>query len=492
MMKTTSLRNVTAFGLLAAAPLAMADYIDPGYWTGDEATSNPYAYQNMKCEWYDGLGNIYDGIVLFQPGTADANPYYPNGLCTAPTINLSGRTPHDCEPTGDSDGECPGEVVDELVCNGDETTSGTFGQLCSSTVDPEDNTLLDKLLSWYECPGWNGVDVSNGGNTGSSLPPAACYTEPESVILQANLDDRSWYNPMEISKAHRGFVDGDYLYVMYAWSPNWKLNAVGRDRYELFMRRSFDGGITWTTTPSSFVASNGETYGGVGTTVCETMRDGADSTTDSHVCTRYAAGDPEQSRDVSQHKSMKITTLDPRYTPTFAGMATEGDLAWGIFEPADPTDIRNPSRSFVVFESGDNTTVAVGEAEPLNLDYGRSELFGDHFTVWSEIDTGLSSPVDDCYPSNPHGTTDVDWAIGTGFCNEFDTLEGFPDALSEEASLASSAYGDFLYGVWGQFNVDDAGEFVDGDNMFRRVWWLDDYISADNAYTLPGINQGGQ
>jgi len=491
-MKTIRKTACAAIGLALAAPLTMADYIDPTYWTGDEGTSNPYAYQNMKCEWYDGEGNIYDGIVLFEPGTADANPYYPNGLCTAPTINLSGRTPHDCDITGDSDGECPGEVADELVCNGDETASGTFGQLCSSTVDPEDLQLLDKLLSWYECPGWNGTDVSNGGLTGSSTIPGECYTEPESVILQANLDDRSWYNPMEISKAHRGFVDGDYVYMMYAWSPNYKLNAVGRDRYELFMRRSFDGGITWTTTPTSFVASDGETYGGVGTTTCETWRDGADSTTDSHICTRYEAGVPEQSRDVSQHKSMKITTLDPRYTPTMAGMATEGDLAWGLFEPLEPTDIRNPSRSFVVFESGDNTTVAVGEAEPLNLDYGRAELFGDHFTVWSEIDTGLSDPYTDCYPSNAHDTTDVDWAAGTGFCNEFDTLEGFPDALSEEASLASSAWGDFLYGVWGQFNIDDLGEFVDGDNMFRRVWYLDEYISETNAYTLPGINQGGQ
>ena len=56
-------------------------------------------------------------------------------------------------------------------------------------------------------------------------------------------------------------------------------------------------------------------------------------------------------------------------------------------------------------------------------------------------------------------------------------MEGFQDALSEEASITASAYGDFLYGVWGQFNVDDAGEFVDGDTMFRRIWYLDDYIS---------------
>jgi hypothetical protein len=188
---------------------------------------------------------------------------------------------------------------------------------------------------------------------------------------------------------------------------------------------------------------------------------------------------------------MRVTTLDPRYTPTVASMAEEPPegIVWGIFEPIDPTDIREPSRYFIVYETGDNTTVAVGEAEPLNLDYGRAEMFGDHFTVWAETDTGTAD-LSLCYPNNAQGTTDVDWAVGTGFCNEFDTLEGFPDSLSEEASITSSAYGDFLYGVWGQFNVDEAGEFVDGDSMFRRVWYLDDYISPDNAWTLPGISGG--
>jgi hypothetical protein len=294
--------------------------------------------------------------------------------------------------------------------------------------------------------------------------------------------------PTEISKAHRGFLDGDFVSLIYAWSPNFKQNAVGSDRYELYTRRSFTGGVTWTTTPGSFTASDGLSYSGSGTVTCETWRDGDGSLTDSHVCTAYGAGDPEQSRNVTQHKSMRVTTLDPRYTPTIASMPNAGELDWGLFEPIDPTDIRDPSRYFVVYETGDNTTVSEGEAEPLNLDYGRAEVFGDHFTVWTEIDTGFST-LEDCYPNNAHGTTDVDWAIGTGFCNEFDTMEGFPDALSEEASITASAYGDFLYGVWGQFNVDDAGEFIDGDSMFRRIWYLDDFISENNAYTLPGDAQ---
>jgi hypothetical protein len=270
--------------------------------------------------------------------------------------------------------------------------------------------------------------------------------------------------------------------------------------------------------PTSFDASDGLTYSAAtdwDVVTCETWRDGADSTTDSHICTLYPEGAPEQSRNITQHKSMKITTLDPRYTSTIASMADlpedcpdwnkDEDGAcvyeWLLFTPItddnlqgslDPTDVRNPSRWFIAYETGDNTTVAVGEAEPLNLDYGRAEFFGDAFVAWTETDTE-SANFEECYPNDAHDTTDVDWAVGTGFCNEFDTMEGFPLALSEEASITSSAYGDFLYGVWGQFNVEedpDTGEleFVDGDSMFRRIWYLDDYISTDNSYTLPGTS----
>ena len=164
-----------------------------------EATANPYAFENLACQWYDGEGNATDGTWLYTDGS---NPYYPKGLCTAPTINLSNRTPFLCEASGASATEC---LSPNMAC----TEDAAFGQLCITDIDPEDNQLLPKLLSWYECPGWNGADVSNGGNTGASTIPGACGTETFSTLLEGNLDDRSWYMPIDISKAHRGFLDGD-------------------------------------------------------------------------------------------------------------------------------------------------------------------------------------------------------------------------------------------------------------------------------------------
>jgi hypothetical protein len=327
--------------------------------------------------------------------------------------------------------------------------------------------------------------------------PGACGTEDVSVILGSNLNDQSWYMPLEISKGHRGFLDGDFVQMLYAWSPNYKDNAVGRDRYDLYVRRSFDGGATWTTTPNGFTGTDGVPVTASGTTTCEAWRDGATSADDTHLCTAYLVpGEPEQSRNVSQLQTIRTTVLDPRYTPTGTNLGVgmpdaRPDWAddWLLFTPVDPTDLRNASRYFVVFETGDNTTTAVGEAEPLDLNYMRAEVYGDHYTVWTEIDTGFSA-LADCYPNNTYGDTTMDFAAGTGFCNESDGLESKQDDRSEEASVTASAYGDFLYGVWGQFTLDDAGEFVEGDAVFRRVWYLDDYIPLCDGCAYDVVGQG--
>lgn len=472
--------------------------IDPE--TVDEKTENPYDLANMKCAWIDGEGNEVEGLVLFDPAE-DYNPYYPKGLCTAPAINLSGRTPHKCEVSGSSDNIC--NAVN-LTC----TVDSHYGQLCvptdtanASLDNPENLQVLDKMTSWYECPGANGSETVLGTN-GTDLP--GCIVETASINLASNLDDQSWYNPVDIAKGHRGFLDGDFVQMLYAWSPNYKQNTVGNDRYDLYVRRSFDGGVTWTTTPSDYVHHDGTEGNGAGTVTCETLRDGDASLTDSHVCTTYAAGDPEQSRNVSQLQSMKYTILDPRYTPTGTNLgvgmpgtdtapAWATDLDWLLFSPVVPTDARNPSRFFVVYETGDNTTTAFGEAEPLDLFYGRAEVFGDHYTVWAEVDTN-GGAIGECYPNTTHDVQNASWAANTGFCNEFDDLEGKQDSESGEASLTASAAGDFLYAVWAQENFAEdpetgEHEFVDSDAMFRRVWYLDDYVSATEGWSLPGANQ---
>jgi hypothetical protein len=78
--------------------------------------------------------------------------------------------------------------------------------------------------------------------------------------------------------------------------------------------------------------------------------------------------------------------------------------------------LRNPSRYFMVYETGDNTTVVEGEAQPLSLYYSRAEDFGDDYVVWAETETTSADP-NLCYPSDPHGDDKIIGTVivGSGF-----------------------------------------------------------------------------
>jgi hypothetical protein len=395
-------------------------------------SANPYDFTNLVCE-----------ETLYTDGS---NPYYPKGICMSPAVNVSGTTPQACELGGGgtndtSDGICPTINTDAVA-----------------STDPMDQNTFDKLAMWVQCPG-----------------SPECGTFPESTALGSNLDDQSWYNPLDVGKGHRGYLWRDMVVVMYAWSPNWKRNTVGNDRYELYIRRSFDGGRTWTTTPA--------TWGGQGTTTCERMRDGETAPDATQVCTAYTAGAPEQSRNVSQLQSSdgtgtyKYTVLDPRYAPDPPTMPTINSA----FYDRD-SDEFNPSRFFVVYETGDNETTVDGEAEALDLFYGRAIGFGDHYQVTAP-EAGIQSA---CLP----GLT----TAGV-FCNEFERLTTGSDVSAEEASLAMSPAGDTLYSAWAQFSsavLPPDEPLSDAD--FARIWYTDVYAdwTAVDAPTIdePVIGDG--
>lgn len=429
----------------------------------DQDTSdNPYAFTNMVCdEW------------AYEDGS---NPYYPDGVCIAPATNLSGVVPDTC-----IDSQTGGVIACPTV----DFSSSTFGigdtnPILQGVEQGEGNTM--KVLTWHQCP-------SDGTQAAGDITAVTCDSDNRTDEF-VNLRDQSWYNPLDVSKGHRGFIDGDMIMFLYAWSPNWRLNAKGSDRYELYVRRSFDGGQTWTTTPSSGLASDGSAYAGNGTVTCETYRTiGGGETVEPQVCYSYLAGDNEQARNVTQHQAMRITTLDPRYAPAAATITV------GCVDAADPTidtgvmtcddgsflynsDLRDPSRYFIIYETGDNRTVQFGEAEPLDLFYSQAINFGDDYVVWAEA-TDLSV----CYPSDPHGDEDVsDVLVGSNFCNEFDRMNAAGDTHSSEANLEANPNGSKLYGVWAQWVFDALGEeVVESDALARRIWWIDGYI-PENAW----------
>jgi hypothetical protein len=379
----------------------------------------------------------------------------------SPAINLSAVVPEECVAGGggdndSSDGVCP--TVDE---------SGILSD------DPEDQTAFDKVTTWYQCPG---SDLC--GDTDS------------------NLNDQSWNNPLDVAKGHRGYLWGNMVVAMYAWSPNWKLNAKGSDRYELYIRRSFDGGKTWTTTPAN--------WGGQGTTTCEWMRDGATASESTQRCTGYGPGEPEQSRNVSQlvgaegTPTNNLTVLDPRYAPDPPTMPTilsdTNDDGVGDTVLYENSDEFNPSRFFVVFEVGDNTTVTEGEAEPLDMSYGRAINFGDYYQAVELTGGGDPTAVTNYDEADLIGMCSGGADEGE-FCNYFARLNT-GTTTGSEASLAMSPAGDHLYAVWSQENTDT----LVFDAQYARLWYTDPYIAwnvgdgdlpGDYPATDDGVIGGG-
>jgi hypothetical protein len=233
-------------------------------------------------------------------------------------------------------------------------------------------------------------------------------------------------------------MDGDFIMVIYAWSPNWKMNAVGNDHYNLYARRSFDGGQTWTTTPAEL--------GGVGT--CHTENYLSDT---GSLETCYGAGDFEQARNVSQLIGNRETILDPRYTPTSGSIAQDdGSFLY-------PDDERDHSKFVLVYETGDNTTVTLGEATPLDLFYSRATNWGDDYDLVEYYNSTTQETV-------------MAW----------DWLEHGEDE-SGEASITANPGGTFFYAVWNQALEIGDEEFTDMDIIFRRVMYLDDVDSAPTA-----------
>ncbi len=382
----------------------------------DPAVDNPYAFENMDCsEW------VY---------TDGSNPNYLQGVCLSPAINISGTTITRCDAGSDNDTCADAFPMDD---DGSNPTGAT----------------MPKVYEWRQCgPGaQEGICVDTNDDN--------------------DLDDQSWDNPYDVAKGHRGFLDGDIVMMMYAWSPNWNANSVGNDHYNLYTRRSFDGGVTWTTTPASLLGDGTEYIEYYyGSTIGEPVP----------ITWTYATGEYEQGRNVSLLTGNKITILDPRYSPT-GGMklyptirtdwlATNGFSSEGLPYPDDL--IRDRSKYFMVYETGDNTTVDVGEATPLDLYYSRATNYGDDYEIMDYV-TDKDDLVLDRWP----------W------------LENKSEILSGEASMLANPGGTFMYSVWNQWEeeitsyVDEYGieheeEFVfNSDILFRRLLYLPDDTTVE-------------
>jgi hypothetical protein len=428
----------------------------------DAGVDNPFDYANMVCD-----------SRLFEDGL---NPRYVKGLCLSSPQNLSATTLVDCEDGLDAC-EAVDFPYDDLVADIDKS-------------DFDGN--LPKMTEWRQCQ-----------EVGGTFSVVTTGTVTSFTCDDDDTDDQSWENPYELSKGHRGFMYGDFIMQMYAWSPNWEANTMGHDNYNLYVRRSFNGGQSWTTLPDTNIslpegAVIPDSVVADGNVTCEWYGvPGGD--TEFPACFTYDAGDFEQARNLSQLIGTHDTVLDPRFAgtdPSFLGdivLSVDFVDEDGVMIPQDtpmyPDDIVDPSKFFATFEEGDTEEIAEGgEGTPMDMFYGRAINFGDEYELAVEegeeivLATDCATDAEDC-----------EFSI-------FDTLE-WKDPHAAEASLKASPGGMLFYAIWNEWMEDSDGHAYESDAQVRRtIEFYDDGVTfpstsgdgggGDDGGTKPGNGNG--
>ncbi len=262
-----------------------------------------------------------------------------------------------------------------------------------------------------------------------------------------NLNDKSWTNPYEDARAHRGQIRGDNVVMGYIWTPNWYAGRNHNDKYDFYIRRSFDGGQTWTTDPD-------------GTSDVEHIDiyqdpDDVDNDGDKHysVTTTYAPGEWEPARNMTQLVNSKSSALEPRVVAT-PGTIKVNSVWTGIAE-----DKQNPNVFYLSYGLEDQETQV-----PTDMYWSFTEDWGQTFK-WVEKEIS---------PDSSGGN-----AGDTVYT--FDWLAKDKDAAEGEAQLRMTPNGERMYGAW----LEESEE--SSDITFRRI--MDMAFPANVAKVIEGVTE---
>ena len=111
-------------------------------------------------------------------------------------------------------------------------------------------------------PGGTDLDtVTHAGFRVEDLWPVVDATDAAASaaalnLSGANLDDPSWVDPLANAMAHRAIMNGDFMYAGYTLDPDVE---DGVDEYQYYLRRSDDGGRTWSAPVSATAGVPGST-----------------------------------------------------------------------------------------------------------------------------------------------------------------------------------------------------------------------------------------
>lgn len=258
-----------------------------------------------------------------------------------------------------------------------------------------------------------------------------------------NLHDPSWENPYDDARAHRGFIRGDFLAIAYDWTPNWAAARNGNDVFNLYIRRSFDGGATWTTMPAE--------EGGEGVWHTDIYKTA--TTHEYHdkveVETFYGPGNFEPARNVSQIMNTKESVIEPRLVGVPGNIKT---VVEGEAEPIFlyPEDQQDTNVFWVTYGTESNPGKSSDEiGKPLDVYYSYSDDKGESYYT----KTKTINP--DGKGNHAGEVVEVwDWLAK-------DT--GKKEAEQAECQIRMTPDGTIFYAVWNENSEEGS------DVIFRRM-----------------------
>jgi hypothetical protein len=482
-------------------------------------TGNPYKFENLQCTKY--LDETF------------ALPACPNGAGDKPSA-----VGYNCNVWGEASGDrlCGGVFE---ATGAEETTTYPARDhinLTSAFVDlavdagPDDDTPDDptddrygtnKVLLWSQAE-------SNLGDESYGLVHSGDEVYEDGTpcdVLNGEVCPAMYSNV----RSHRGFIRGDLLVVAYAYSPNWAAARNGNDRYNFYVRRSFDGGQTWTTTPAEDLNDDGFPDG-AGVYVCPEFRtdpnnpdespDGSGNLppqvfldSEAGACLTYEPTVPEGELPPLPVGIAATNYLDPM-TTTLEGVPAQF-IAAGAFEPArniseiksnheTSADPRMGTTPPTYPLDGRSSTLAnlcpkvdgVVECEFVEDEY-KNDMF---FVAWGTADnvkttgsTGVkseASPLDVFYTrTTDYGDTylKVPWEIGGENSNEGfgetvwryeHVAKGEPEQQGE-CQLRATSDGSKAYVIW---HSSIAAE-EDPDEVYTRWYpWKPEESSENDLW----------
>jgi hypothetical protein len=300
-----------------------------------------------------------------------------------------------------------------------------------------------------------------GAQNVSTVTPIVTWINPESNLEakgdgvkvcsweqpESNLAVKSGENPYEDTRAHRGGIRGDFVIMGYSYTPNWAASRQAHDKYDFYIRRSFDGGQNWTTDPAStvpvvhtdiFIDPDGVS-GTELPAIDEEGNDITEATKHYEVETTYGntGQEYEPGRNVSLLKNNKTSVIEPRIVAVPGTIKVDG-VPTGI-----PEDKQNPDVFYVAYGTATNLP-DVGKA-PEDLFFSFSNDKGT--TLFEE--TWIVNPDRE---SDNAGVENTSW---------YRLAKG--DQEQGEVQLRMTPDGSRFYSVW----LDEGDE--GSDIMFRRI-----------------------